>query len=80
MMPQTAAAPMSVLDRVTESMRRRVERWLPWYDVAAERRRTAHTEAIRQRSIAVRKRTEKRLEAIGVSYRRADGVLRHPKR
>ena len=75
----SAADSMSIrdaLDRITQAARRRVEASLPWYDVAAERRRTERTEAIRQHSISVRIRTEHRLERLGVDYRRADDALR----
>ena len=63
-------------DRITQVLRRRVERWLPWYDVEAELERSRRTEDIRQQAISVRIRTEKRLKRLGVDYKRADGVLR----
>ena len=40
-------------------VRRLVELLLPWFDPVRERRRDRHTEAIRLRSIASRKRAEK---------------------
>lgn len=42
-----------------DSLRRAIERALPWYDVEEEARRDAHTEAIRRRSIAARIRLER---------------------
>jgi hypothetical protein len=40
--------------RTPDRIRRFVERLLPWYDPEAERKRTATTEAIRQRSLTAR--------------------------
>jgi hypothetical protein len=39
--------------------RRLIERMLPWYSPAVERRRVRRTEAIRKRSISARLRAEK---------------------
>lgn len=54
---------MTLRDR----LRRLVEAALPWFDPAEKARRDARTEAIRQRSVAVRIQTERVREA----YRRA---------
>jgi hypothetical protein len=42
-----------------ERVRAAIERMLPWFDPAAERVRDAHTEEIRQQSIAARMHTER---------------------
>lgn len=49
-----------------------IERLLPWFDPAEKARRDARTEAIRQRSIAVRIHTEH----VRAAYRRAADRLR----
>jgi len=61
-------------------VRRVVERLLPWYDVAEERRRNERTEAIRQISIGIRIDAEHRLarlHQVRHAYRTyADGLHR----
>ena len=47
-----------------------VERLLPWYDAALERRRDARTEAIRQRSIRERIRAEPIIDQYRATDRR----------
>ena len=48
----------SVLDRIVTAFRRWVEDRLPWYDRAAEQAKERQVEAIRQRSIRARVRSE----------------------
>ena len=57
---------------VPESVRRIVERILPWYDPELEARRDARTEGIRQRSIRARIAAE----AIRDRYERFDRIIR----
>lgn len=57
---------------VPESVRRIVERILPWYDPELEARRDARTEGIRLRSIRARIAAE----AIRDRYERFDRIIR----
>ena len=52
------------LDRLVSRIRLWLEDRLPWYDREAEEQAEAHTEAIRQRSIRVRKDNEAIVAAV----------------
>jgi hypothetical protein len=55
---------------VGDQWRDLIERFLPWYSPSVEAKRDRHTEAIRRRSIATRKRSER----IIAEYRAAEKV------
>jgi hypothetical protein len=54
-----------------DALRRAIERFVPWYDRDTEARRAAHTEAIRQRSIAARMTVEHLTPAAQARIRKA---------
>lgn len=57
-------------------LQRLVEKLLPWYDPAAEERRNAHTEDIRQRSIRARIGAEELTSDLRSGYRAMGERLR----
>ena len=77
MYAQTAAV-MPRVDRLTNAVRRAIERVLPWYDPANNEARHRKTEEIRLAAIEARKHaevTERRVYTELDSYRRATDRL-----